>query len=95
MSVISNKRIIEFSANHPDALKPLQSWRRIIESQSFDNYSQLKSIFGSMDKVEDLIVFDICGNRYRLITFISFPKQICYIKQILTHAIYDKGRWKK
>jgi mRNA interferase HigB len=48
-----------------------------------------------MDKVEDLIVFDICGNRYRLITFISFSKQICYIKQILTHAIYDKGRWKK
>jgi mRNA interferase HigB len=55
MRVISNKRIIEFSANHPDALKPLQSWRRIIESQSFDNYSQLKSVFGTMDKVEDLI----------------------------------------
>ena len=44
---------------------------------------------------DDLIVFDICGNHYRLITFITFKKQICYIKQILTHTKYDKGRWKR
>jgi len=94
MRVISNKRIIEFSNYYPNALKPLISWRRIIEQHSFENFAQLKSVFGSIDKVDDLIVFDISGNHYRLITFISFSKQICYIKQILTHAIYDKGRWK-
>ena len=47
------------------------------------------------DGLNDLIVFDICGNHYRLITYITFKKQIYYIKQILTHTKYDKGRWKK
>jgi mRNA interferase HigB len=95
MRVISNKKIIEFSNAYPNAYKPLQSWRKIMEFHSFENFAQLKAIFGSVDKVDDLIVFDICGNQYRLITFITFKKQICYIKQILTHTKYDKGRWKK
>ena len=93
--MISNKKIIDFSMLYPDSLRPLQSWRRLIECRSYENFSQFKSIFGSIDKVGDLIVFDVCGNRYRLITFISFQKQICFIKQILTHALYDKGGWKQ
>lgn len=45
-----------------------------MEFHSFENFAQLKAIFGSVDKVDDLIVFDICGNHYQLITFITFKK---------------------
>ncbi|MDP1612354.1 MAG: type II toxin-antitoxin system HigB family toxin [Sulfuritalea sp.] len=44
--------------------------------------------------VGDLAVFDIGGNKYRLIAYIRFEKQIVYIKAVLTHRGYDKGAWK-
>ena len=47
-----------------------------------------------MDKVGELVVFDIGGNKYRLIAYIRFEKQIVYIKAVLTHRDYDKGAWK-
>jgi len=55
MRLISNKKIIDFSMLYPDSLRPLQSWRRLIECRSYENFSQLKSIFGSIDKVGDLM----------------------------------------
>ena len=50
--------------------------------------------FSAIDKVGELTVFDIGGNKYRLIAHIRFEKQIIYIKAVLTHREYDKGRWK-
>lgn len=50
--------------------------------------------FNSVDKVGDLIVFDIGGNKYRLIAYIRFEKQILYIKAVLTHRDYERGAWK-
>ena len=45
-------------------------------------------------KVGEFVVFDIGGNKYRLIAYIRFEKQIVYIKAVLTHRDYDKGAWK-
>ena len=39
-------------------------------------------------------MFDIGGNKYRLIAYIRFEKQIVYIKRVLTYRDYDKGAWK-
>jgi hypothetical protein len=49
----------------------------------------------SMDKAGDLYVFDIGGNKYRLIAFLHAAHQLAYIKHVLTHSEYDKGAWKK
>ncbi len=54
----------------------------------------MKTAFNSVDKVGDLTVFDIGGNKYRLIAWIRFEKQIVYIKTVLTHHDYDEGAWK-
>jgi mRNA interferase HigB len=50
--------------------------------------------FNSVDVVGNYHVFNIGGNKYRLIAFIKYTAQICYIKHILTHKEYDKGTWK-
>ena len=95
MRVITNRRLLEFSALHRDASEPLQAWRKTVESTDFSSFSELRVVFGSVDKVGDLHVFNIAGNKYRLITFLHFDRQLCYIKQVLTHTEYDKGAWKK
>ena len=48
----------------------------------------------AVDKVGELVVFDIGGNKYRLIAYIRLEKQIVSIKAVLTHREYDKGAWK-
>jgi mRNA interferase HigB len=94
MRVISNKRLREFAEAFPDADEALQTWRKLIESTDFQGFNDLKNTFGAVDTYESKYIFDIRGNHYRIITGISFAMQICYIKDILTHAEYDKGKWK-
>jgi mRNA interferase HigB len=91
MKLISNSALRVFAAEHPQADAPLKGWRRVIEKNRFPNWSELKASFNTVDRVGDLVVFDIGGNKYRLIAYIRFEKQIVYIKAVLTHQEYDKG----
>jgi len=94
VKIISNSALRAFAAKHPQADAPLQGWRRVIEKNQFDKWADLKAVFNAIDKVGELAVFDIGGNKYRLIAHIRFEKQIVYIEAVLTHRDYDKGAWK-
>jgi len=94
MKIISNSALRAFAVLHPQAEEPLLGWRRVIEKNRFGNWAELKSSFNAIDRVGELTVFDIAGNKYRLIAYIRFEKQIVYIKAVLTHQDYDKGAWK-
>ncbi len=92
--LISYRALREFADIHPQTLGPLQGWRRVIETNRFDNWSGLKKVFNAVDKVGDLAVFNIGGNKYRLVAYLNFERQIIYVKAVMTHAEYDKGDWK-
>jgi mRNA interferase HigB len=94
MKIVSNSALRAFATDHPQAQAPLQGWRRVIEKNRFANWAELKAAFNAVDKVGELAVFDIGGNKYRLIAYIRFEKQIVYIKAVLTHRDDDKGAWK-
>jgi len=94
MKLISNRALREFAAAHPDADQGLQAFRRLIECRAFANFAQLRATFATVDKVDQLYVFNIGGNKYRLIAAIAFTPQLLWVKAILTHAEYDKGAWK-
>ncbi len=94
MRLISNKALREFAAVYRDAHEPLQSWRSLIEGNSFNSFSSLRTTFGAIDKVGDKYVFNIGGNKYRLITTIAFVPQLVWVKAVLTHTEYDQGNWK-
>ncbi|MDD5036290.1 MAG: type II toxin-antitoxin system HigB family toxin [Methylococcaceae bacterium] len=94
MRVISNKILREFAALHPDAQAPLQHWRRALEKTFIPHFSALKAVFGSVDQVGEWCVFNVGGNKYRLIAFVDDARQCCYVKHVLTHRDYDLGRWK-
>ncbi len=94
MKIISNSALRAFAASHQQAEQQLQGWRRVIEKNRFNNWAELKAVFNTVDKVGELAVFDIGGNKYRFIAYLRFEKQIAYIKAVLTHGEYDKGAWK-
>lgn len=92
MRLISNKALREFAGIHPPAEAPLQGWRRVMEQSTFRNFAELKQAFNTVDKVGDLLVFNIAGNHYRLIAAIHFNTQVLYVRRVMTHAEYDHWR---
>jgi mRNA interferase HigB len=93
MHVITQKRIWEAKKKYPESSSALDGWYRIIRKNEFNDFSQLKKIFNSVDKVEEFYVFDIGGNKLRLIANIHFYRQKIYIRHILTHKEYDRHVW--
>ena len=92
MRLVSNKALVNFAADHREADLPLQIWRKIVESRSFSSFAELKRTFNAVDKVGDYCVFDIGGNKFRLVTAIHFNRQMVFIRHVFTHKEYDK--WK-
>jgi mRNA interferase HigB len=90
--VISRKVMKEFAQVHPAATGPLHAWHRIIESTSFQSFADLWHTFNSVDKVEGFFVFNLGGNKFRLVAAIHFNRQKLYIRAILTHEQYDDWR---
>ena len=92
MRLISNKALRDFATRQRGAGEPLQAWRKLIERCTFDGFADLRRVFNSVDKVGDYFVFNIAGNRYRLIAAIHFNTQTLYVRAVLTHAEYDHWR---
>ncbi len=63
----------------------------VVSNSEFGSFNELRAAFPSADKVGDLIVFNIGGNKYRLITSIHFNRGKVYVRYILTHTEYDQG----
>lgn len=95
MHIITRKRIQEFVTKHPDSQTSLDNWYRIVKHTNYSSFNELKQNFSSADYVEGYVVFNISGNKYRLITAIHFNRNKVYIRAILTHAEYDKNKWKR
>lgn len=92
MRVISNRALIEFAVRHPESASGLQAWRRLVEFGDFEGFAGLKRTFGTVDRVGDYHVFNLGGNKFRLIAAIHFDRQVLFIRHVFTHKEYD--RWK-
>jgi len=95
MKLIGRDVIQLFVRKHPDARSSLKSWTQAVESNSFKHFVDLKKTFGSADQVKARTVFNICGNKYRLIAVVGYTIQSVSIECVLTHAEYDEERWRK
>jgi mRNA interferase HigB len=95
MHIISRKALQAFWEQHRDSRAPLIRWYRIVQQTSFASFNDLKRTFPSADLVDDLVVFNIGGNKYRLIASIHFNRGKVYIRHVLTHQEYDRGQWRR
>ena len=94
MHVISKKKLKDFWEEHPESRKPLEAWFKIVRSSRYHMFHELRMTFPRADRVGDKVVFDLGGNKYRLITVIHFNRFKVYVRDVLTHEDYDKGAWK-
>ena len=95
MHIITRTRLLDFSKKHPNSAASLDAWYRIVKQSKIANFAELRNIFPSADKVGDLTVFNIGGNKVRLIAALHYNTQCLYIRHVLTHAEYDKEKWKE
>jgi len=95
MHVITEKRIWEAKGRWPDSASALDVWYRRIRNCRPANFAAMKAIFPATDKVGDFHVFDIGGNKLRLIAVVHYTAHRLYIKHVLDHREYDKGKWRE
>jgi len=94
MRVISRKALTDFAAKHPDAAEPLDIWYQRTKKATWQNLTDVRVDYPHADLVCECTVFNIGGNKYRLIVKIKYEYQIVYIRAVLTHAEYGRERWK-
>jgi mRNA interferase HigB len=95
MHVITRKRLNEFAEKHPDAKSALARWYTIMRKGRFLNFAQLRETFPQADQVGKFTVFNIGGNKVRLVAAVHYNRNKIYIRHVLAHQDYDAGEWKK
>ncbi|MDB9549743.1 type II toxin-antitoxin system HigB family toxin [Dolichospermum circinale] len=94
MHVISRKKLRDFCQEHANSCEILDDWYITASKADWRNLVQVQSVYPQAEAVGNFTVFNIKGNKYRLISSINYDKQVIYIRYVLTHAEYDKDYWK-
>jgi len=74
---------------------PLNVWYKVARAADWRNFAEVRQTYASADYVDPFTVFNIRGNKYRLIVHIKYEWQTIFMKSVLTHEEYDKGEWKQ
>jgi len=94
--VISRKRLREFwdQRAHRDAEAPLQQWFKTVSRAGWRNLAEVRETYPHADPVGDCTVFNVGGNKYRLVTKIFYQHQTVLVRAVMTHREYDEEGWK-
>jgi mRNA interferase HigB len=93
MRIIKRGALVKFWQKHPDARTSLESWYAVVRKAAWKTPSELKQVYSNADLVARRTVFNIAGNKYRLIARVNYQTQRVFVLYILTHAEYDRGVW--
>ncbi len=95
MHIITRKRLNDFAEEHPESRSALYRWFTIMKSRNFYSFPDLRETFPDADQVGKLTVFNVGGNKVRLVSAIHYNRRKVYIRAILTHEQYDRSKWKE
>ena len=94
MHVISKKKLRGFWERHVKSRSSLESWYQLVKHAKWESFADVRAAFNTADQVGRFTVFDIGGNKYRLVAAIHFNRDKLFVRHVLTHAEYDDGKWK-
>ncbi len=94
MHVISRKALKDAGTRHADLEAALDTWYRTAKKAQWKSLTDVRQTYSHADAVGEYTVFNIKGNEYRLIVKIEYEFGLIFIREVLTHVEYNKGRWK-
>lgn len=91
MVVITKTRLIDFYSERPKAKEVLLKWYHIVLLSDWQNFQAVKQTFNSVDSVgNDRFVFNLAGNKFRIVAMIHFNTRTVYLRFVGTHKDYDR-----
>ena len=100
MRLITRRRLLEFAARYPDAAEALRAWSTVARQMQWRNLAEVRRQYPHADEARvasgrPVTIFNVRGNRYRLIVAIHYNRRAIYLLRFLTHGEYDKEAWKR
>lgn len=94
MHVISEKKLRAFWAIHPEAETPLRAWARVAREARWERSADIRATDPHADQVGRFTVFNIGGNKFRLVVVVHFDRGRLFVRHVMTHRVDDQGGWK-
>src|SRR5688500_14583550 len=94
MHVIARPRLRAFASEYPDAAAWLDGWWAVARRATWRHLADVRRSYNATDVFGHCTIFDVRGNKYRLIAHIDYSAQLVFVRAVLTHAEYDRGGWK-
>jgi mRNA interferase HigB len=99
MRIIKRRTLAAYGRRNPQAESGLRSWHKLARKARWTCLHDVRATFPHADAVtvasgRSVVVFNIAGNKYRLITAIHYNRQLVFTLMVLTHSQYSKHKWK-
>jgi mRNA interferase HigB len=99
VQLIGTLRLQDFWGSDKKAKVPFQRWTKIVAAAKWHNFAHTRQTFSNASWVlvcgkRKFVVFNVGGNKYRLVTTVNYQQQTVIVEFALTHEEYDKGKWK-
>lgn len=101
MIVTRTDRLEAFGRRHRDAAAPLEAWRQVVDAATWRNPAEARETYAYLDPAvavasgRKVAVFNIKGNRYRLVAGVDYGLGIVTVLRVMTHKEYSRGNWKE
>lgn len=99
MNIIASRTIRDYQNKYADAATALDAWLEVASKSHWESFNDVLRTYASADQIGGCLVFNIRGNNYRLICGVVYANQwvkgTLFVKHFVTHAEYDKDKWKR
>jgi mRNA interferase HigB len=93
MRIITKARLREFWTVNKDAENSMREWVKVVSRMNWKTSADVKNTFNATNIYKDCTIFDVGGNKYRIIAKVEYRKHIVFIRFVLTHSEYDEKKW--
>ncbi|MDQ4119838.1 MAG: type II toxin-antitoxin system HigB family toxin [Acidobacteriota bacterium] len=89
MRIISERKIREYTVENSESENAMREWIRVVRLADWHNFTDLRNTFNHADVFNNCVIFDVGGNKWRIIAKVEYQKHLVFIKRILTHNEYS------
>ncbi len=93
--MISRRGLVSLAARHPETSATLDRWYRVARKAGWRGLNDVRKQFPSADQVRKILILNVLGGNYRLITRVEYDTQRLFVKALLTHSEYERKEWLK